>query len=52
MKIKKKKKRIENSYSGAMHPSVPTRRVYSEALPYSVNFVSPKSATCTKKNLE
>ena len=57
MNIKEKKKffkkRLGNSYSGAMHPNVPTRRpVYSEALPYPVNFVSPKSATCTKKNLE
>ena len=33
-----------------MYPNVPTRRVGSEVLPYSVNFVSPKSATCTKKS--
>lgn len=36
------------SYSGGMYPKVPTRRVCSELVPYSVNFVSPKSATCTR----
>ena len=32
-----------------MYPNVPTRREGSEVFPYSVNFVSPKSATCTKR---
>lgn len=33
------------SYSGGMYPNVPTRRVGSDALPTSVSFVNPKSAT-------
>ena len=49
---KKKEKRKGNSYSGDMYPNVPARLEFSEAVPYSVSFVSPKSATCYQKSLE
>ena len=52
MKNWKKKKKEGNSYSGEMYPNVPARLEFSEAVPYSVNFVSPKSATCYQKSLE
>ena len=47
-----KKKKEGNSYSGEIYPNVPARLEFSEAVPYSVNFVSPKSATCYQKSLE
>lgn len=34
-----------------MYPNVPTRRVGSDALPTSVSFVNPKSATCNVNDL-
>lgn len=36
----------EKTYSGAMYPNVPIKRVGKVEFPFSTSFVKPKSPTC------